>query len=78
MDRGDGVCVNFDITKKQCKVYEERPLICRIEESYEEQYVNFYSKVDFYVLNAKACNQLQDAAGLPADMRVDLALLTKD
>lgn len=34
LDRGDGVCMHFDVKTRLCKIYDKRPLICRVEEGY--------------------------------------------
>ena len=34
LDRGDGVCWHFDVKTRLCKIYDKRPLICRVEEGY--------------------------------------------
>ena len=31
LDRGDGVCKNFDEESKRCLIYNTRPDICRVE-----------------------------------------------
>ena len=35
LDRGDGVCINFDSKTNTCTIYQDRPLICRVEEGYK-------------------------------------------
>ena len=32
-DRGDGICVHLDTKSLLCTIYEDRPLICRVEDS---------------------------------------------
>jgi len=58
-DSGNGVCLYFNETDNTCKIYETRPSICRIDEMYQVRYIDFFSKKDFYIENAKVCNQLQ-------------------
>lgn len=35
LDRGDGVCQFFDEELRLCRIYQNRPLLCNIDESYE-------------------------------------------
>ena len=53
LDRGDGVCKYLN--KNLCSIYQERPLICRIDESYEAYFSEVYSKEEYYKLNYEAC-----------------------
>lgn len=57
LDRGDGVCKYLN--KNLCSIYQERPLICRIDESYEAYFSEVYSKEEYYKLNYEACQKLQ-------------------
>lgn len=68
-DRGNGECKHlaYDNT---CKIYDERPNVCRVELMYEKYYANKITKVEFINLNISACNYLQEAAGLPIKYRV--------
>lgn len=43
LDRGDGVCRNFDLETNLCKIYENRPLICNIKEGYKR----FFSSISY-------------------------------
>ena len=56
LDRGDGVCKYLN--KNLCSIYQERPLICRIDESYEAYFSEVYSKEEYYKLNYEACQKL--------------------
>ena len=58
LDRGDGVCVYLD--GNLCSIYENRPLLCRIDESYDAYFKEKYSKEDYYQLNYNACEKLQE------------------
>ena len=58
-DRGDGACRY--LVNNECSIYENRPLICRIDEMYEEEYSKSYTKEEFYQLNLKVCHELQAA-----------------
>lgn len=57
LDRGDGVCKY--LVGNLCSVYDERPLLCRVDESYDVYFSKIYSKEEYYKLNAEACKFLQ-------------------
>lgn len=61
LDRGDGVCKY--LKGNLCSIYDERPLLCRVDESFELYFKNTMSKEDFYNLNYKACRFLKENAG---------------
>lgn len=57
----DGFCEKYDREAKGCSIYADRPLPCRILETKPPAY-----KVDkWYGINARACNAMIRAAGLP-------------
>lgn len=58
LDRGDGVCRYLEGNK--CSIYNERPLLCRVDESYEQLFCDKYSKDEYYKLNYKACEILKN------------------
>lgn len=53
LDRGDGICKY--LVENKCSIYESRPLICRIDESYDMFFSDLMSKEDFYKLNQNVC-----------------------
>lgn len=57
LDRGDGTCKYLEGNK--CSIYNERPLLCRIDECYEMYFKNQYSLNEYYELNYKVCRELQ-------------------
>lgn len=57
-DRGDGVCIHLN--GNLCSIYDNRPDICRVDAMYEKQYSKLFSKEVFYLLNLKACRELQE------------------
>lgn len=69
-DRGDGVCKHLNLKTKECEIYAARPEICRVELMFEKYFYEKYSKKEFYALNAKACNLMQENAGLGEEFRV--------
>lgn len=58
LDRGDGVC-KF-LQGNLCGIYEQRPLLCRVEESYYAFFRKFMSKEVYYKLNYEACKILKE------------------
>ena len=57
LDRGDGVCRY--LAGNLCTIYENRPLICRIDEFYNTYLKNDISLEDYYMLNYEACRRLK-------------------
>ncbi|MCI8377963.1 MAG: YkgJ family cysteine cluster protein [Lachnospiraceae bacterium] len=57
LDRGDGVCRY--LKGNLCSIYNERPLLCRIDESYEVYFKGSFSKEEYYKLNYEMCNKLK-------------------
>jgi Fe-S-cluster containining protein len=58
MNRGDGTCLHYDDDSKRCKIYNERPDICRVDRQYIANYQHDYSWIEFCYINAKACEML--------------------
>ncbi|MBE8954164.1 MAG: YkgJ family cysteine cluster protein [Quinella sp. 2Q5] len=58
LDRGDGVCKNFDEATNLCTVYATRPIFCNVDAWYEKFLANTMSREDFYALNHEACRRL--------------------
>ncbi|MEW9124500.1 MAG: YkgJ family cysteine cluster protein [Thermotaleaceae bacterium] len=59
LDRGDGTCIHFQESNNLCTIYEERPMICRIDEMYERFFKRRFSKQEYYELNQNACKKLR-------------------
>lgn len=59
LDRGDGICIHLDLQTNLCKIYEQRPQICRVDEMYKNYFATEFSWQEFCNLNLKACEQLQ-------------------
>ena len=59
LDRGDGVCKNFDDLTKLCKIYYERPIFCNVDAYYEKFLKNFMSRENFHEINRAACQKLK-------------------
>lgn len=57
LDRGDGICRY--LTGNLCSIYETRPLLCRVDESYEAFFSEIYTRDEYYRLNEEACRILK-------------------
>ena len=69
---GDGVCKHLDLATNECKIYETRPLVCRVDEMFEKYFSSVLSKAEFYKLNAKCCNALQEQQGISENFRMKI------
>ena len=58
LHNGDGICRY--LIGNLCSIYETRPLLCRIDESYEILFKKTMTKSKFYELNYKFCNELKN------------------
>ncbi len=58
LDRGDGVCKY--LKDNLCSIYENRPLLCRIDDSWKQFYSSEMSLECFYELNYKGCKKLKE------------------
>ena len=57
LDRGDGV--GKYLKQNICSIYDKRPIICRVDESYYSFFKEQISLEDYYKLNYDACNKLK-------------------
>ena len=57
LDRGDGVCRFLE--GNLCSIYGDRPLLCRVDESYEMYFKNQYTLKEYYEMNYDGCRVLQ-------------------
>ena len=67
----NGICDNLDQKTNQCKIYDSRPKICRVEEMYEV-FKNEYSKKQWYIENTKACHILIDKEGIDDSFKINI------
>ena len=74
-DDGSGICKYLDKSRNLCTIYANRPEICCIDMMFERHFANNYSKEQFYALNAKACNILQETMGIPKRFRVEVDVM---
>ena len=57
LDRGDGTCIY--LASNLCSIYESRPLICRVDESYWAFFAKTLTKEAYYELNHRFCEELK-------------------
>lgn len=57
LDRGDGIC-KF-LVDNLCSIYEDRPLLCRVDDAYNEYFKNSMTLEEYYKENYKICNILK-------------------
>ena len=62
LDRGDGVCKYYVTKEKQCCIYEDRPALCRVDESFS-MFSKKMSRDEYYAANLRACHELNDQFG---------------
>ena len=74
-DDGSGICKYLDKSRNLCIIYANRPEICCIDMMFERHFAKNYSKEQFYALNAKACNILQEIMGIPKRFRVEVDVM---
>ena len=71
-DLGNGVCKYLNTKNNSCQIYETRPDICRVDKMFDIQYSQHFKKEDFYILNAKVCNDLQEKYNLDKSYRLKI------
>jgi Fe-S-cluster containining protein len=71
LDRGDGVCSNFDVTNSICSIYSTRPAVCRVDDQFRVNYHHQYTWDNFVELNLIACEQIRkfDVARQPTSVK---------
>jgi uncharacterized protein len=71
---GDGICRHLDPHDQRCAVYEQRPLICRVDELYRERLSTRLSARVYYLVQAQGCVTLDASnADVPAEVMRRLA-----
>ena len=55
----DGIGICKYLSGNLCSIYNERPLLCRVDESYEKYFRNELSKEEYYMLNHESCDLLK-------------------
>lgn len=57
LNSGNGVCKY--LVGNLCSIYENRPLLCRVDESYEILFKDTMARSEYYKLNYKFCDKLK-------------------
>jgi len=58
---GDGVCIHLNKENNQCRIYDTRPDVCRVEKMYDLVYhKDFKTKEQFYSANMSICTLLKE------------------
>ncbi len=57
LDRGDGICKY--LSGNLCSIYEKRPLLCRVDASYDIFFHNLMEKDTYYQYNYGFCKEFR-------------------
>ena len=71
-DLGNGTCKHYNIIDLKCNIYEIKHNICRVEKMFDLEYNKYFSKNEFYILNAKVCNELQEKYNLDKKYKIKI------
>lgn len=53
-------CKYYNDIKKTCNIYEDRPLICKVDDLYDKVLSEFMTKEDYYTNQYQCCKLLKD------------------
>lgn len=56
----DGICTEFDSELNKCKIYDSRPLICRVDDYYKTYGSDNMTLDEWHDENTKACKLLKE------------------
>lgn len=59
MHNGNGICFYYDVNSKLCTIYENRPIVCRVDDFYNRYLKTSISLEEYYKLNYKSCLKLK-------------------
>ena len=68
----NGVCSKYDKEKKECTIYKDRPMVCRIDDHYDKYLSANVDRNYWYHYNAQMCNKLINQAGMDKSFLVKL------
>ena len=54
-----GICKYLDENTNLCKIYEQRPISCNVDEYYKKYYSAKMTIEEFYQMNLKSCELLR-------------------
>ena len=57
LDRGDGICKY--LSGNLCSIYENRPLLCRVDASYDAFFKDVFTLEIYYNLNYRCSNKFK-------------------
>lgn len=57
LHNGDGVCRYLE--NNLCSIYEDRPLLCRVDESYKQIFSHLMTYEQYLKLNYDSCENLK-------------------
>lgn len=60
----NGVCSKFDRETRECTIYEDRPMICRVDDFYHKYMKHQTDLKYWYAYNASMCDKMINQAGL--------------
>lgn len=55
----DGICIHLN-EDNSCNIYDNRPLVCRVDDMYKVFYADTMPLENFYAENKKICLKLRD------------------
>ena len=58
LDRGDGICRYLE--GSICSIYETRPVLCRVDLSYDLYFKDYMDREEYYRLNRETCKKLKE------------------
>ncbi len=61
LDRGDGVCRY--LSGNLCSIYEDRPLLCRVDDCYDLFFKEIMDREEYYRQNEEICKALKKLEG---------------
>ena len=59
LHNGDGICRYLDLETNLCTIYENRPILCNLIESYNKYFSEIYTEEEFYRSNFEVCEKLK-------------------
>jgi Fe-S-cluster containining protein len=68
----NGVCSKYDKKTKQCTIYDERPLICRVDDYYKQKIHGNMTLKQWHQHNADVCNYMIYESGIDKKYLVEI------
>ena len=67
----NGVCEKYDLQKRECTIYEDRPIVCRIDDYYDKYLSANMDRNHWHHYNAQMCNKMINQVGLDKKFLVE-------